>query len=405
MSSLGTFRALMSVRSLIAFFTLAAAATAGVIADSAIPLNAQIFDAKPGGWGRVQWHYIYLEAPDWIIADYPTPNTQPNWCFPNANVEKLKAFLVAAGVAQAKVNEWLSDRRAIIKGPEAVTIFPSVADVEGLSAMARSTIYAELATAPQNEFHASPVNILDRSVDEWIGRRKLRPELVEVIKKLTYLRGDVLCFSDVSVLLSYAKDTEEVNDLVKLCTRTRAIMAYLQLSTEDPLQPLTDYWTAGYRRKDVLPMLESISSLPGGGRLGFSHLMPAQPRKLLYTYPSIDMATTGRLPDCHWTTLNFFNYRIQNIFLDLRLATTRVLTGYEKVEPPYKFGDALIFLNKAGDAIHSCTYLCDDLVFTKNGEPLTAPWIISQLADVQRIYTPTGLNGIQAYRRRWDQQQ
>lgn len=391
----------MSVRSIAAFFTLAAAAAAGVIADSAIPPNAQIFDSKPGAWGRVQWHYIYLEAPDWIIADYPTPNTQPSWCFPNANLEKLKAFLVAAGVDQAKVNEWLSDRRAIIKGPEAVTIFPSVADVEGLSAMARSTIYAELATAQQNEFHASPVNILDRSVDEWIGRRKLRPELVEVIKKLTYLRGDVLCFSDVSVLLSYAKDTEEVNDLVKLCTRTRAVMAYLQLSIEDALQPLSDYWTAGYRRKDVLPMLESISHLPGGGRLGFSHLMPAQPRKLIYTYPSIDMATTGRLPDCHWTTLNFFNFRVKNVFLDERLAARQVLEGYSAVEPPYQFGDALIFITGDERAIHSCTYLCDDLVFTKNGITTGAPWIISRIEDVQRIYAQAEPAQIKGFRRRW----
>lgn len=387
-----------------ASFLLTATTFAGAIADSAISPSAQVYDCKPGAWGRVQWHYIYLEAPEWIVDDYPTPNTQPTWCFPGAKVEKLKAFLIQTGIAESKVSEWLNDPRVITKGPEAITLFPSVADVEALSSSARSVIYQELARSPQNEFHANPVNILDRNVGDWLGRRKIRPELREIIERLTYLRGDLLCFSDVPALLSRATDTEEVADLVKLCTRTRGIMAYLQVGTDDDLEALTKYWSAGFRRKDVLPMLESVSQLPGGGRMGFSHLLPAMPRKLIYTYPSLDMATTGRLPDCHWTTLNFFNYRSQNVFLDLRLATTRVLKGYEKVQPPYAFGDALIFLNKAGDAIHSCTYLCDDLVFSKNGETLTAPWVISRISDVERIYNHLELGGVQGYRRLWEQE-
>jgi len=393
-----------SLRSLAVLLILTLAASAGVIADSAISPSAQVYDAKPGPWGRVQWHYIYLEAPEWIVDDYPTPNTQPSWCFPGANLDKLKTFLGECGIAKEKIAEWFADRRAITKGAESVTIFPSVKDIEGLTPAGRSAIYAELARSQQNEFYANPVNILDRNVNDWLGRRKVRPEIRAVIEKLTYLRGDILCFSDVAVLLSYAQDTEEVADLVKLCTRTRGIMAYLQVGADDNLDALTKFWSAGFRRKDVLPMLESVSQLPGGGRMGFSHLLPAMPRKLLYTYPSLDMASTGRLPDCHWTTLNFFNYRAQNVFLDLRLATTRVLKGYEKVNPPYQYGDALIFLNKAGDAIHSCTYLCDDLVFTKNGEPLTAPWVVSQMSDVQRIYNHMELGGIQGYRRKWEQE-
>lgn len=381
---------------------LTLAASAGVIADSAISPTAQVHDSAPGAWGRVQWHYIYLEAPEWIVNDYPTPNTQPTWCFPGVKPESVQTILVECGVEKEKVQSWFADPRALTEGAEAVTLFPSVEDIEKLTPMARSMIYEQLAKAPQNEFHHNPVNIVDRNVDEWIGPRKLRPEIRDLINRLTYLRGDLLCFSDVSVLLSYAVDTDEVADLMKLCTRTRAIMAFLQLNPSDDLEALAKYWSAGYRRKDVLPMLESISQIPDGGRMGFSHLMPAQPRKLIYTYPTPDMATTGRMPDCHWTTLNFFNYRAQNVFLDLRLATTEVLKGYEKVEPPYQYGDALIFLNKKGDAIHSCTYLCDDLVFTKNGEALTAPWIVSQISDVQRIYAHRDLGGIQGYRRIWD---
>ena len=389
--------------SLVLAFLASVSSWASEIGDAALSPNAQVFQCKPGPWGKISWHYMHLEAPDWIVADYPTPNTQTSWCFLGAKPAELRKFLKESGIASDVIERWFNDRKAITKGAESVTLFPTTEDVEGLTAASRSAIYALLAKNSQNEFYANPLNILDRNVEDWLGRREIRPEIVQVIKKLTYLRGDVLSFSDMSVLLSHAKDASEAQQFIKLFTRTRAIMAYLEVGPDDSIPDLAKYWSAGYRRKDVVPMLESISQLPGGGRLGFSHLLPAQPRKLIYTYPTPDQAITGRLPDCHWTTLNFFNYREQNLFLDLRLAASRVLAGYDKVQPPYSFGDSLLFLNRAGDAVHSCTYLADNLVFTKNGEPLTAPWVIASLDDVKRIYGHLDLGEIQGYRRRWDQ--
>ena len=383
------------------FFIHAPLADAG---PSQVSPNAQLYDCKPGPWGRVQWHYLHIEAPDWIVANTLLPHSQPSWSFPGATSDNLKRFLLEVGIAPSTVAGWLADSRVILKGPEALTIFPSVADVEALGDAPRRAIYQELAKSQINEYHANPIYILDHSVDDWLGLRKVRPEIRDLLKSLAYQRGDVLCFSDLSVLMSHAQSDAEARDLAKLGTRKRAIMAYLQVGPTDDIEKLEEYWSAAYRRKDILPILTSISQLPGGGRLGLSHLMPAQPRALLYTYPTLDLATTGRLPDCHWTTFNFFSYRPQNIFLDLRLAANRLLEGYDKVDPPFKYGDALIFLNKAGDAIHSCTYLCDDLVFTKNGETISAPWIISQIKEVQRLYGHLELDKIQGFRHRWDQE-
>ena len=372
--------------------------------EKTVSPNAQLFECKPGPWGRIQWHYLHIEAPDWIVANTLLPHSQPSWSFPGATSDSVRAFLLGSGISPAKVDGWMKDQRAILHGPESVTIFPSVQDVESLGDAARRVIYQELAKSQVNEYYANPITILDRSVDDWLGLRKIRPEIREVFKRLTYQRGDVLCFSDLSVLMSYAKSDAEARDLAKLGTRKRAVMAYLLVGAGDDTGKLEDYWSAAYRRKDVLPLLSSISQLPGGGRLGLSHLMPAQPRKLIYTYPTLDLATTGRLPDCHWTTFNFFSFHPQNIFLDLRLAANRLLEGYDPVEPPYKYGDALMFLNKSGDAIHSCVYLCDDLVFTKNGETISAPWIIAQIGDVNRLYGHLEVCRIQGYRRRWEQE-
>jgi len=378
----------------------------GAAADGAVQRStrAHVYACTTGEWGRVSWHYVHIEAPDWIVADALLPHSQPSWSFPNATPDALRAFLLHAGADPAAVARWFKDRRAILQGPQAVTLFPDVADVEALGKEARVTIYSELAKSPLNEYYANPIYILDPSIDEWIGLRHVRPEVREMITRLSCRRGDVLCFSDLSVLMSYARSDIEARDLAKLGTRRRAVMAYLQIGPNDDFEALADYWSAAHRRKDVLPILASVSQLPGGGQLGLSHLLPAQPRKLIYTYPTLDLATTGRLPDCHWTTFNFFSFHPQNIYLDLRLAANRLLEGYARVAPPYKYGDALVFLNAAGDALHSCTYLCDDLVFTKNGENISAPWIISELQDVQRLYVPLGATAIQGFRRRWEQE-
>jgi hypothetical protein len=383
----------------VVFAFAVAVGAAHVLAQT--PTGGQIYQCKPGPWGNVEWHYIYLETPDWIVAEFPKPSTQPSWSFPGSSSETVRAIFNKAGITASKVDEWFADKRTVLKGPESITLFPSVADVERLSPSAREIVYAELAKSPRNEFHAEPFFILDRTIDEWLGIRKVRPEIRSVFERLTYKRGDVLAFSDIPVLMSYAQDAAESDELMKLCTRIRSIMAYLRADSTTDVDAIEKYWSAGFRRKDVLPMLESVSQLPGGGRLGFAHLLPAQPRKLLYTYPTLDLATTGRLPDCHWTTLNFFNYRTENTFLDTRLATSRVLQGYKKVEPPYAFGDGLFFLGGDGNALHSCTYLCDDLVFTKNGGNLNAPWVISRIGTVQRLYGPSGTTSIQGYRRTW----
>lgn len=390
-----------TLRILATFAAVATCLPISVAPRAAAATAPQVFDSKPGPWGRVQWHYIHLEAPDWIVEYFSAPHTQPTWVFPKADAATLVNLLVEAGVGRETMDRWFADKRVLTKGPNPITIFPAPADVEALSERTRVRIYSELAKHPQNEYHANPVKILDRDVDAWLGRKVIRPEIRALLKKLVYSNGSVLCFSDVAVLLGHAQNREEVAQFMKLMTRIRAVMAYVQIGEQDDTRTLDRYWSAGYRRKDVLPMLNSISLLPGGGRIGFSHLLPAEARKLMYTYPTLAMAARGRMPDCHWTALNFFQHNPQNVFLDLRLVATQMLEGYELVEPPYEYGDVLVFLDKEGKGQHSCVYLCDELVFTKNGELASAPWLVSTLTDVRRIYSELGPGAMRVFRRKW----
>jgi len=203
-------------------------------------------------------------------------------------------------------------------------------------------------------------------------------------------------------VLSHCDTDSEARRIVKATTRTRSVLAALRVSAGDDLESLARYWTAGYRRKDILPMLESIAEQGGGGRLDMAHLLPPLPRKLIYTYPTPDLELTGRTPNCHWTSLNFFNYTPQGIYLDLKLAANRVLAGYSRPTDGPAFGDVLLFVDAKGNAHHSCVFVADNLVFTKNGENSAVPWILARLEDVKQMYSRETGNRIEVFRRRWD---
>jgi hypothetical protein len=53
----------------------------------------------------------------------------------------------------------------------------------------------------------------------------------------------------------------------------------------------------------------------------------------------------------------------------------------------------------SGNAIHSCVYLADDLVFTKNGRSPTQPWVVMKVDDVVTYYGMFYSTQVACYRR------
>jgi hypothetical protein len=52
---------------------------------------------------------------------------------------------------------------------------------------------------------------------------------------------------------------------------------------------------------------------------------------------------------------------------------------------PYRYGDVLFCGWQPGNAIHSCVYLADDIVYTKNGRSVQ-PWVLMKLDEVVAFY-------------------
>lgn len=364
--------------------------------------NPNVFYASPGVWGRLRCAYIFLEAPKQLIDNYPLPSTTPRWAFPESLRNDLPALFQKAGLPES-VSHSLLDPKTLLVADGMVFVFPKGPEIETLSPESRALLYTELAKYPINEYCVDPVLIIGRTVKEWYRTSKLRPELIQKIDQLAYKRGETTVFSDIPYLLSFAQTDSEARTIFKAMTRTCGLMVKIEADHDTNLEEVVGYWTLGMglRRKDVEPLFQSIIDTDGVEALPLSHMLPALVRKLMYTYPSLDMGKNGVLPDCHWTSLNFFNFDPHEYLLDSRLATSAVLEKFEPVNPPYKYGDILFFLsNETGDAYHSCVYLADNLVFTKNGRNLLSPWLIMKREDVEKIYLYRGDGRIQGFRRK-----
>lgn len=378
-------------------FMIAGGSVIAQAQESHPPIDVQ--RAKAGPWGVIEFHYLYIEAPDELIANIAVPNSVPRWVFHGANEKELRAFFEKAKLPAEMVTRMFKNTR-VPGEKDIMTLFPAVADLEAMTPEMRTAIYARLATTEDNEFHKDPVVFTGGDIDGWLRDVRLRPELKDKMRQMAYRRGDVPVFSDIPVLLSYAESDTEVRRILRLSTRVRTLVARLKVNPETDFNALYEYWSDHRRARSIRPFLESVAENPAASSLDIIHLLPAFARRLLYTYPTLDLAGRGRLPDCHFTSLNFFSRAPQAYYLDSRLATNHVLESYEAVSEPFRFGDVLFFLDGKGDAIHSCVYVADDIVFTKNGENMLTPWIFMRLPNVRDLYSSVPGMKLQGFRRR-----
>ncbi len=371
------------------------------IADEPKPARIEsgepVWNSRPGPWGDLEIRSLYLEAPDSLVAGLRQPNSTIAWNFPDGSEASLAALFERAGLTSDVRSRLLNPQRILIH--EGVwTLFAEPAVVEAMTISQRSAIYTELAKSSLNSLHQDPAFVVGDNVDDWLREAHLSGEQKATVKQLIWQDGELLAFSDVSVLLSQAKTDVEVRQIFKFMTRVRTLVVSMKLPHNTNWKPLARYWTGEGRITDSLPLLTSAEERDSVSSIDITHLLPPIARRQLYTFPSLDSAAEGRLPDCQWTALNFFNSVPSEYYLDARLTATHIKEAYESVQAPYQYGDILEFLTAEGNAVHACVYIADDIVFTKNGEGMIKPWVLMWLSSVQKLYLRAPGMQVQGYR-------
>jgi len=355
--------------------------------DGAGEKTGVLYKAADGPWGSLNYFYFYLEAPMHLIEVFPLRNPRTRWAVPLAFENEFRAILESASLTPTQKASLFNPNNVGV-GDGLYAIFPPKDVLETISPESRGIIYNYLTRFSENPDIQNPVRIRSGSVEEWAQGTSMRPELVAKMKAMTYHRGNLMLFGDFPHLISLAQSEQEARVLQRHSSRVRSMVVRLDVKNSPPVSEIMPYWTTGLglRRKEIEPLIQASMDTPGVTGLDLVHLLPPLPRKVLYTYPDVSMAVEGVLPDCHWTALNFFNYNPETLYLDEFFAASRLMSGFDQIQPPYKFGDVLVFVTEEMNAHHSCIYIAADIVYTKNGRSLYAPWTILHLKDVESTY-------------------
>jgi len=355
-----------------------------------------VWKVKPGPWGDLEVRTVYLEAQDTLLAAVAKPNSVTRWVFEQTTETAVRGVLLRCEVPAGVTDRLLDPARRVATG-NVISLYPSVDDLVAISPASRSALYAELAKSSANEYQRDPVYILGGDLTDWLMDAGLSEEQKDLFRKLVWKRGEALVFSDIQALLTLAKTSAEVLSTFRAVTRVRCLIVELQLPLKGDRNQFIEYWSAGQTDAPRLTFVNAITKRRAPQTVDITHFLPSLMRQRAYTFPEIELGLKGRFPDCHWTSLNFFNITPKEYYLDTRLAAAQLVENYTTVEMPYKYGDVLCFLD-GGEGLHTCVYIADDIVLTKNGDGILAPWALMQIKDVDSIYRRSPTTRIQGFR-------
>lgn len=361
-----------------------------VVDDGTIP-------AKPGPWGNLVYSRILIEPPEDLVGVTWMPTGPLHWIFKGYTAEQITALWTAAGLPPDVVAELDAPANRSVQG-ETTEVRVRHDLALDLTPEARATIYDTLAAFPENEFQAEPFRFRADAVDEWFSESGVAPEIVELVKRLLYRRGPAVLFADLEIALSRLPSLEERTTLIKTLARKSTLLVRLLIDEHTDIDALTAYWGRSHRSKDVRPLLQSLRRKGVVTRIDLAHLLPRFARARLYSYPSEAEAADLEFMDCHWTSMNFFNLEPDDRFQDINVVSETILRDYRLVTGSPAFGDLLLFARPDGSILHSCVYIADDIVFSKNGVSPAAPWVLMNLSNIQAIYPTKEPLEIQRYR-------
>jgi hypothetical protein len=352
----------------------------------------------PGPWGELEYTPITLEPPADSVERFADVDTF-TWYFRDTSPEQLPGVLKAAGVGDAQVRAWVRASARDAEG-NGVTVRADAETIAAMSIEARSALYERLARDPRNP-QSEPFRH-HIGAGPWLTGTGLPEQTIALVRKYFWRRGEWEAFSDISAVLPEIREAEDRAKLFRGLASQPALNVRLRVRPGSDLSALVEYWGRGHRERDIAPLLESLTKVPGGDTLGVVQLLPAFVRSRVNTFPprvNVDGSVRGVF-DCHWTSLNFWNAMPENRFTEPPLAGKEFDTAYREVDRPTQLGDVIMLMDAAGHGIHSAVYIAGDVVFTKNGVSIAAPWIFMRLPDVITYYEMDGPVKQVTYRRK-----
>lgn len=343
---------------------------------------AATYAAKSGPWGELLCQRSVIEVPEEYLGLRSWENESLQWIFRGYSPESLKQFLSRLALP-AKASQDLADTNNWRIVTDGISISPALETVFALSPSVREQLYAELGRYEENIMQNQPFHWPLEDADELFNGTRATPESIAAFRSLTYSRGKYLLFSDWKALLRALPDVTQRNSVAQALMGRHALFVSVHVDGQTDLEALLRYWGAGGYQKDIRPLLEAAARLPQGMNLSVANFLPPQIRTRLNTFP---LTSPDEGLNCHWTTFNFFR-TIPEPPNKTRFWREKLKAEYHPVTDTPRYGDVLLLLKPDNTLIHSCIYLADDIVYTKNGGSPFAPWQLMTLADLLEFYS------------------
>ena len=341
-------------------------------------------------WGRLLETTIMLDRPA-ATFERVRP-AEIRWTFPTTSAAELHNWIQSAGLREQQQAQLLDQSRWQFLS-NAIVLRPSLELVHGMAEMPRQRLYTILARHSENPSQQFPF-VFRGEFDDWIRGCDVSEKLLRAMRQMVFRKGGTLVFSDMDYLHITAA-SNEVQTLARQLSRVPTLLLKLQLDEHSDLQSLIRYWVLPERKLEAEPLLKSLALVRGGTSVDVEMFLPPLADSLLYSYPQ-KRAGLPAQPNCVWSSMNFFNAQPDNRFLDERFTGEVLNSQYRVVPKADAFGDIVMLYKPAPDGgmdmIHMCVHVADNIVFTKNGGDVYAPWVLMRLPDVLALFAPeTGM--------------
>jgi hypothetical protein len=341
---------------------------------------------RQGPWGELFTQDISLERPVEYLNDEMKTIQPAVWTFRGMNIAQLKALFVANGLTQQETEKALAPDRIGSRGTD--TVFkPSEEFLFSLGPEARARLYEPMRGLDVNLYLDWPYYYPKDSIESVFADARLDPDDLDLFKKLVYGGKDAWRFTDFETLMGKIPTLERRVAMTASLSRQTAVLARLCIRPDTEIDKVAAYWghVPNVRFIDVRPMLEALKRLPKGGTVSLLYMLPLFARERLYTY-ALPPAPGEPVRDCHWSTFNFCSVKPDDRFSHPAECLRFIEENFYEVAQPGVYGDVLLFMCDKDKIKHSAVYLADDLVFTKNGQNYTMPWMIMHIADLHAMY-------------------
>lgn len=352
-------------------------------------------------WGQLEVSEIPLSCPDPILRVLDIPSARTTWIFKQPSIEEIQVFLSVQGFTEEEISYLVGNSDVIYVSSVGTRLYPDDELINNMPVPLRQKLYRILSWNPKNRFYNRPLYLNSANVSEWF-RNSGVPRIVQSdIARVAYptATGRGFFLSDVSYLLRQVENSQDEQTLLRALMRRPTLIVHLKLDADSDLEALSDYWSAGFKNKDILPLMESVVETKEINRIDITHFLPPTPRRNLLSFPSYSEGASGRYPDWFWTCYNFFRFTPSDVYADSDELESLIARDFAFGLSPLQFGDMLLFRDQ-GKPIHGCIYIADDIVYTKNSADIYSPWILMRIDELLAYHDMNGNAEVSIHRKR-----